>query len=271
MSKNSILGIPVEKIRPFCQLPFEILYYPLDTWKTRLQYKSIHGVHNVNGLKNTYNGFGVTLAVQLASTFFFYRLADLIISVYIFLTPLEGLKLIALLIIAYSPACFVSVLREFIKIPQQVDKNSLKWNGMKGASKHGNFFQGFCTTFVAMIIDIFHNVIDARIILIGVFGITNISYPVTIGFVIVLIILPPLDLAKTAILSYDPTLENVEKSERGLENVSCVTDENKNFPFKILLSVYNKRGIFGLYAGFIPILIRMILITIISRFLEYDV
>lgn len=45
----------------FSQLILELLYYPLDTWKTRLQYKSIYGMDNSNGTKTIYRGLLITV------------------------------------------------------------------------------------------------------------------------------------------------------------------------------------------------------------------
>lgn len=239
------------------QLPFELLYYPLDTWKARLQYKSIHGVDNGLRLRDVYCGFGIALIAQLALTFVAYRIANLMLVSLIYLFYIQQIEpskidILATLIVCYIPACILTIFREFNKIPHQV---SNRLNPERNLS----VFRGFFTTFAAMLLDTIHNVIDARLLILRLFDIKDVSYCFYV-FLVVVAILPPLDLTKTAMLTY-------ERNEHLLENTSCITEENKNCPFEILWSVARKRGFLGLYAGFIPIFIRMMSISIISRIL----
>lgn len=145
-----------------------------------------------------------------------------------------------------APLNSVQILKEIYR------KNGL-WNGV---------FRGFLITLVVMSIDIFHNSTLARIIFALELESSHTGYDV-VFLLFALAVYPPLDLAKTAIQVHDTEAVDIEKTDevcyQQLQRSSCVTDENKTNAFKILWSVYVKRGYKGLYAGVIAIAIRMIL------------
>lgn len=257
----------------YIQILTELFLYPLDTWKTRLQYKSIYGLDNANGVRSIYRGFSITLLSTPFVIMFCHVAVAYVIHICLTSFNLEStIKLIAF----YGIACALLVLREVIKIRQQLSKmamnqlNIMKQAYLKDGLMNG-IFRGFWITFIVMFIDVVHNLALSREAVFVFLEHRHLSSEIVV-FLFVLAILPPLDLAKTAIQNYDTAAVNVVATDsvcyQQLHQLSCVTDENKNNPLKILVHVYLKRGYRGLYAGTTPIAIRMTVIAIFCRILD---
>lgn len=267
------------------QLIFELMYYPFDTWKTGLQYKAIYGIDQPNGIRQIYRGFFLTMF----STILIVLLCNFALGMFAFMpfilhenVTIDGIlynvsiKISILLIYLIASTLFVP--REVIKIRHQLSKAPLsslnvireiyRTNGLKNG-----LFRGYWIAFVAMAIDILHNMMNVRVAILLYLESPQILYE-TIFFVLVLAILPPIDLVKTAIQTHDVTAVDLAKNKddlhlHQLRRCSCATVGSKNNTFMMLDCLYRKIGISTLYAGLTPIVIRMLLVTLFCRFIRY--
>lgn len=262
------------------QFFFELFYYPLDTWKTRLQYKSIYGMDNANGIRHIYRGFCITMLLSVPLILLFVHItigSTLYFHVFTKHDTPNIFTVMSLICLVLLITCLLLVPREVVKVRQQLNKTALNTvNILREAYRKDGLmngvFRGYWITFVVMTIDFFQNTISMRIITFAALEQQS-DIIELIGFSFVLAILPPLDLAKTAIQIHDTIATDIETSDtvnyQQLSRFSCITEENKKNPFKILLCIYEKRGFRDLYAGIIPIAVRMIAVTIIAKLIIF--
>jgi len=254
------------------QFILELLLYPLDTWKTRLQYKSIYGAANANGFLHFYRGFCITvlLTTPIISTANHFAL---LMTIMLCLAPSNFAVYLILVLISFAISSTLFTFREVLKVTQQVNKTSVSFITIMKDSyrKDGLYrgtFRGYWISFAVMSIDICQNYLAVDLLSKFTLGRYHIIIEVCL-MLIALAVLTPLDLAKTAIQLHDNTATDIEKADNvhyeRLNILSCVTEENRNNPFKILFSVYKERGFVGIYAGLTPIAIRIVSIFMLFK------
>lgn len=278
---NTFLGVETHLIDPFIQAGsliflqqiIELIYYPFDTWKTCSQYKTIYGFrNNLNVTPNLFRGLLITM---LTPTLLIFTSVFVCVGVPLnyFINSFQysqGRSYVfsaVVIVVSLLLTNAVIVPRELIKILIQLNQmpsaplKIIREIKRKDGWKQG-VFRGFWITLVINSIDIFHNTLLMRILIFEEFPELQINIWVFVSFCAVLLIIPPLDLTKTTIQIHETATTAINTCDDfNYDRLSCVTEQNKSNPFKILWCVYKKKGFFGLFAGFKSMIIRILLIA----------